>query len=323
MKKDPFMIENASCNCPVGASEGCGHVIGLLYQLAKFKMLDVRCVPEDVAKTSLPCTWSIPRGEQIAGKAVQSVQVMSYKQHPDESEEPPKPIKSTLYNPIRCDIPSPILLYDPLRGALPNSMMLDFLTPQVQDDQPQIATEYGDIPRGSIISYQQTISSEYLINNYADTNFPILPVNDYMINNLSIALTKDQSLLLADLLLSEDDVSRFEEQTRIQSASKLWHKLRKGRITASNVGAVVKRRKEDVTKFIGQLTSTRNVQTQAMKKGLAREPMAAMKYSDTCNQVVNVYPCGIVISVVSPWLAASPDRKVYHQGGFCMCIWTS
>lgn len=27
---------------------------------------------------------------------------------------------------------------------------------------------------------------------------------------------------------------------------------------------------------------------------------------------VNVYPCGIIVSPYSPWLAASPDRKVYH-----------
>ena len=26
---------------------------------------------------------------------------------------------------------------------------------------------------------------------------------------------------------------------------------------------------------------------------------------------VNIYPCGIVVSPGSPWLAASPDRKVY------------
>ena len=29
------------------------------------------------------------------------------------------------------------------------------------------------------------------------------------------------------------------------------------------------------------------------------------------NGDVNIYPCGIVVSPQSPWLAASPDRKVY------------
>lgn len=27
---------------------------------------------------------------------------------------------------------------------------------------------------------------------------------------------------------------------------------------------------------------------------------------------INLYPCGIVVSLHSPWLAASPDRKVYN-----------
>lgn len=31
------------------------------------------------------------------------------------------------------------------------------------------------------------------------------------------------------------------------------------------------------------------------------------------DQDINVYPCGIIVSPHSPWLAASPDRKVYHS----------
>lgn len=32
------------------------------------------------------------------------------------------------------------------------------------------------------------------------------------------------------------------------------------------------------------------------------------------NDEVNLYPCGIVISPYVPWIAASPDRRVYSPG---------
>ena len=49
--------------------------------------------------------------------------------------------------------------------------------------------------------------------------------------------------------------------------------------------------------------------TEAMKESLVREPLAAQMYATVMKNRVNLYPC--VISPFVPWLAASPDRKVY------------
>jgi hypothetical protein len=43
-------VTKAECSCPVGFSEACGHITGLLYQIAKYKVLNIRTLPEDVAK---------------------------------------------------------------------------------------------------------------------------------------------------------------------------------------------------------------------------------------------------------------------------------
>ncbi|KAK2140273.1 hypothetical protein LSH36_1413g00010 [Paralvinella palmiformis] len=56
-------VISASCSKGVGGS--CGHVAGLLYQVAKFKMMKLRAISEDVAKT-----WHQPKGEKIAGDEV-------------------------------------------------------------------------------------------------------------------------------------------------------------------------------------------------------------------------------------------------------------
>jgi hypothetical protein len=45
-------------------SEACGHITGLLYQIAKYKMLNLRTLPEDVAKTSQPQAYTQRRKDQ-------------------------------------------------------------------------------------------------------------------------------------------------------------------------------------------------------------------------------------------------------------------
>jgi hypothetical protein len=57
-------IRKADCSCPIGLSEACGHITGLLYQLAKNKVLSLKALPEDAAKTSQAQTWHTPRGEK-------------------------------------------------------------------------------------------------------------------------------------------------------------------------------------------------------------------------------------------------------------------
>ena len=146
-----FEIQHAICDCLVGLSEGCGHIIGLLFKIASLKTLGCLYVPEDVVRTSQPGAWRIPRGEKW--EKIQNVEVYSYKTR-NEVEDPPKPVTSTLCNLIRITVPSPLELYHPLEEAHPNSIMLDLLVERVQDIQ-LVATKFGPMRRGIVISYQQ------------------------------------------------------------------------------------------------------------------------------------------------------------------------
>ena len=49
-----------------------------------------------------------------------------------------------------------------------------------------------------------------------------------------------------------------------------------------------------------------------MRQGLASEPFAASEYAKCLNNEINLYPCGVIVNYWSPWLAATPDRKVYN-----------
>jgi len=98
---DSQNINKTKCNCPIGLVGCCGHITGMLYQIANYKTLGLRALPEDVAKTSLPQTWHQPRGATIRGKAVQEVSVTGYSKTKNAVKEQPTIIKTTLYNPVK------------------------------------------------------------------------------------------------------------------------------------------------------------------------------------------------------------------------------
>jgi len=124
-----------------------------------------------------------------------------------------------------------------------------------------------------------------------------------------LVLTQHQTAELEKLLVSTEQVALFEKETQQQSDSTLWHRLRKSRLTASKIGSICKRR-SDFHKLCDQLKC--NIRcTSAMKEGLLREPLATAVYATIMDSRVNVYSCGLVISPYTPWLAASPDRKVF------------
>jgi len=281
-------------------------------------MMKVKAVPEDVAKTSQPQGWHLPRGEKIHGAEVQSLRVVGYSPgyssgHLSTTEVARKPVQSTLYNPVRGDLPNPASLLPELNRVAANFLVIPMLSNTSPDDS-YVPTKYGKFPPGSVLSYQQKLSSDYVLNVYDnsvfDSHFPLLPVANVMINNTQCALTYEQLISFEGIIASEDEVYKFEEQTRLQSDSPLWFKLRKTRMTASNIGKIFTRKK-DHHKLVENLKSGRRIQTAAMKAGILSESVAAQAYCTVKLNLVNLYPSGIVISPWSPWLAASPDRKVY------------
>ncbi|CAC5395493.1 unnamed protein product [Mytilus coruscus] len=97
------VLESSNCSCAIGKSGTCGHVTGLLYTLAHMKASNLKSIPSDILKTSLPQTWHIPRGEKLKGSQVDDVVVCGY-----NSKSPyrqPCGLRSTLYNPSKIDFP--------------------------------------------------------------------------------------------------------------------------------------------------------------------------------------------------------------------------
>lgn len=93
--------------------------------------------------------------------------------------------------------------------------------------------------KGSVISYQQKLSEEYLINDYCCTSFPDLSLPNAEMrfeNDVSVCLQQDKFTALDVLSLSRQTAIEVEEKTRAQSQSSLWTMLRNKRITTSKFG---------------------------------------------------------------------------------------
>ena len=83
-----------------------------------------------------------------------------------------------------------------------------------------VPTKFGHAVKGSVISYQQKLSEEYLINNYSCTVFPDLRLSNaetQFENNLCLCLQQDKLTAL--------DVLSLSRQLPLKLRKKQGHKV--------------------------------------------------------------------------------------------------
>lgn len=209
-------------------------------------MQQIKTIPVDVAKTSLPQTWHAPRGTTIRGTEIDQVEVHGYNRKDPTKET--KAIKSKLYNPIRDQLPPVEDLLQDIQSVFPTSLLLTCTA--TSDLTPTINTKFGLFPKGSPISYQQKLHSDYIINIYNAPNYPVLPVKNVMNPTYNIVLTQSQSISHSGIEVSIETSAQLEESTRLQSSNPKWHQLRYHRITASKAGEIYKRLRSKKFSFI-------------------------------------------------------------------------
>ncbi|CAC5395491.1 unnamed protein product [Mytilus coruscus] len=191
------VLESSNCSCAIGKSGTCGHVTGLLYTLAHMKASNLKSIPSDILKTSLPQTWHIPRD----------------------------------FPPVRelCEAVSKV----------DNSILM--LSVCSGTSQETTDTKFGKFPKGSALGYQQKLSAHYILN-ILDEDFPILPIDNFMLNTLQVELDRTKTTSFNAIKVSMDETRNTEVMTRLQSDDPRWHAVRLDRLTASVAGDIVKRR---------------------------------------------------------------------------------
>ena len=124
-----------------------------------------------------------------------------------------------------------------------------------------------------------------------------------------------QSFFTTKVAVSHEEAKPIEMNTLAQSGSELWMKERKMRITASQVGGILKMKKStkkgNKVKSILYSTFRGN---EVTRYGTNMEETSRQEYVMYQQQHghpgLTVHHTGLVISTAHPWLAASPDDRV-------------
>ena len=119
----------------------------------------------------------------------------------------------------------------------------------------------------------------------------------------------------AHVVLDNDKRHEIEMSTRNQNTSPLWHDERFKRITASRVGGIAKMRKTTkrgnkvremlYTKFCGNADTAYGIVNEDVSRNEYVKHMQEKGHTG-----LTVSSSGLVISNLTPWLAASPDGVV-------------
>lgn len=235
---DGPVIDSSCCSCTIGKSGHCGHVIGLLYSLAHTKSSNLRFIPSDVLKTSLPQTWHVPRGEKISGSAADNVVVYGYDVKSPQRQS--RGLKSTVYNPLNSALLPVSQLYSSVSQVDSTCLLLSVVN--VKDEGSFINTKFGKFSKGSPLAVQQKLSPHYVLNILDAADFPLLPVTNVMVHEVQLVLTEKKSGNFTSIFVTAEECHQIEEMTRLQSESPKWHALRRERLTASVAGEIVNRR---------------------------------------------------------------------------------
>ncbi|XP_033097192.1 uncharacterized protein LOC117101339 [Anneissia japonica] len=98
----------------------------------------------------------------------------------------------------------------------------------------------------------------------------------------------------------------MERETRDQSNSKIWHDLRKVRLTASNFGKIMNRKVKPTEAFLEDLFNRKSKFAVSLEYGKRKEVFGKEKYLEQ-NPSSHLHECGFVINKEFTFLGATPD----------------
>lgn len=110
-----------------------------------------------------------------------------------------------------------------------------------------------------------------------------------------------------DLEVSQERAMEIEKETRVQAASPTWFSQRAGRITASNFGPIVNRKREITEKFIKNTFDEKSFTSAPTSYGQANEKTGKQMYIKSSGN--HIHDIGLVINPLFPFLGATPDAK--------------
>ena len=115
--------------------------------------------------------------------------------------------------------------------------------------------------------------------------------------------------------VTPEEATGIEQETREQHASDMWQRERTVRVTASTVGSLLKMRTTTrPSKKVETMLYSGFKGSQATRNGTVMEQVSRCEYKtyqERRGHSITTFQTGLVISLNHPWLAASPDDRVF------------
>jgi hypothetical protein len=110
------------------------------------------------------------------------------------------------------------------------------------DESEVCDTKFGKFPKGSPLAVQQKLSPHYVLNILDACEFPRLPTENQMHQELNVVLDEKRTLSFSSIVVTEEESHQIEEMTQLQGEDPKWLAIRRDRITASVSGDIVEGR---------------------------------------------------------------------------------
>ena len=312
-------VISGKCSCVAGVAGQCNHVYALLYKVEHVVKMKATSFERKKTCTEKASEWQKSRTDGIRSDPV----VMSHVVKPKFGSEP-SGIKPTLYEARAGNALGNLNIAGHL-AKLQQINPLFGVCQTVGAMSSQVKTRNGlTVPKGSPLSYHLSITEgNFKVSDNVipvvgklcslDDKPPPFPWGDTVIEPINTDLLSSAGVLLDDL-----EASVVCKNTVSQSDCEAWFEARKNRLTASRFGLIVKRKKDKQSFIRTTLLGKQDLSNvPAVKYGKQKENTAVkhyLEYMKTTSKDVKVYECGCVINSKFPWLAASPDRIVFHEG---------
>lgn len=129
-------------------------------------------------------------------------------------------------------------------------------------------------------------------------------------------ISTEHDAFLKKITIDVSETWNIQTNTTSQVEDAMWFQQRKYRLTASNFGRVMTRKKEPTKSFLSSLFQSKNLtNVSSIQHGKQNEAVAKTLYVKKMQKNVHanfsVYDSGLVINPSCPYLGASPDGKVF------------
>ena len=306
-KKGPGgKIVSGYCTCTAGLLGSCNHVTAMLFRVEA-------AVSSGVTKptcTSKLSAWNVPAATKslLSVKPISELAVVraTYRKRKGTSENGPNCIAYKNFSPYETEeMENPESMRKKIYGL-------------VKDHIPESRfVEIMEIKKKRTPSVQISDNNNLLLHS-------VMKKSDEYVYDEDSTLESNVSKFTMTLEISEDVVSSIYINTKEQANSKLWHELRKGRITASKyhnvytkINSFNNKSSVSTTALVKELIERKTFETVATKHGIAMETHAKEKLKNILSKThikCQFQESGMIINKELPYLSASPDME-----GACKC----